>query len=90
MPKTTTPQNKNELKTKVEKLERELKIARMCLTEDVTNLKEAKKELSDCVKAAARMHTVKKSINKLQISEYHWVQQISEIEKALEIYKREL
>jgi hypothetical protein len=72
---------------RLEKLERELKIAKMCLAEDVEKLKAAKQELSDCVKAAARLHVVKKNINKLQVSEYHWVEMITKMEEELKIYK---
>jgi uncharacterized protein (DUF111 family) len=73
---------------RLEKIERELKIAKMCLAEDVEKLKEAKQEYNDCIKAAARLHIVKKNINKLQMSEYDWVKRISKIEEELKIYKR--
>ena len=73
---------------RLEKLERELKIAKMCLAEDVDKLKAAKQEYNDCIKAAARLHITKKNVNKLQISEYHWLEMISKMEEELKIYKR--
>ena len=87
---TVKPMTKEQLATheRIAKLERELEIARNLMSEDSEKRKAAKKEYDDCIKAAARLHVVKKELNKLQMAEYNWLQLIAQMEEQLKLLKR--
>jgi hypothetical protein len=83
-------EQKNQLPphARIEKLEREIPIAKQLLAEDMQKLKDAKKEYEECLKAAARLHIVKKQVNKLHLAEVNWLQLIAQMEEELKLLKR--